>query len=168
VSGDAARDATPSAAATAAMDAAVAEAARGVAAGEGGPFGAVVVRDGRIVARGHNQVVAHNDPSAHAEVQAIRAACRELGTFDLSGCEIFATCEPCPMCFAAIHWARLDAVHFGATRKDAAAIGFDDDAIYGVLAGAREPAFTVHEGVRADECRRLMDAWRADDERVPY
>jgi guanine deaminase len=158
-----ARDAAPDF-----MAEAVAEAAAGIAAGEGGPFGAVVVKDGRVVARGHNQVVAHNDPSAHAEVQAIRAACRELGTFDLSGCEIYATCEPCPMCFSAIHWARLDAVHFGATRKDAADIGFDDDAIYGVLAGDRDPAFHVHAGVDRDACRSLMDAWRADDERVPY
>ena len=105
------------------MNEAIAEAAAGVAAGEGGPFGAVVVKNGRVVARGHNQVVAHGDPTAHAEVQAIRAACRELGSFDLSGCEIYATCEPCPMCFAAIHWARLDRVRFGATRADAAAVG---------------------------------------------
>ncbi len=87
------------------MRAAVDEAAAGLAAGDGGPFGAVVTRDGVVIARGHNQVVGLNDPSAHAEVQAIRAACRALGTFDLSGCEIYATCEPCPMCFSAIHWA---------------------------------------------------------------
>ena len=98
------------------MQEAVKEAEAGVRAGEGGPFGAVVVRDGRVIARGHNQVVARADPTAHAEIQAIRAACRALGTFDLAGCVIYATCEPCPMCFAAIHWSRLDAVHFGATR----------------------------------------------------
>ena len=144
------------------------EAESGVAAGEGGPFGAVVVRGGRVVGRGHNQVVAHDDPTAHAEVQAIRDACRNLGTFDLSGCEIVATCEPCPMCFAAIHWARLDRVCFGATRADAAAVGFDDDAIYRVLAGENPPAFAVEGGVDGDRCRAVMAKWREDEDRVPY
>jgi guanine deaminase len=147
------------------MDEAIAEAARGIAAGDGGPFGAVVVKDGRIIARAHNQVVGHADPTAHAEVQAIRAACRELGTFDLAGCEIYSTCEPCPMCFSAIHWARLDRVHFGATRADAAAVGFDDDAIYQVLAGDAKPAFEVEA---ADRCRAVMQSWRDDESRVPY
>lgn len=150
------------------MQAALDEARAGLAAGDGGPFGAVVVRDGVVVARGHNQVVGQGDPSAHAEVQAIRAACRELGTFDLSGCEIYATCEPCPMCFAAIHWARLDRVVFGAARADAAAIGFDDAAIYEVLAGRRAPAFSVQGEVEAAACRELMAHWHADDGRVPY
>lgn len=150
------------------MRAAIDEAAVGLAAGDGGPFGAVVTRGGVVIARGHNQVVGLNDPSAHAEVQAIRAACRELGTFDLSGCEIYATCEPCPMCFAAIHWARLDRVHFGASRGDAAAVGFDDAAIYDVLAERREPAFDVQGDVAADACRRLMQQWRDNEDRVPY
>lgn len=150
------------------MQAAIAEAADGLAAGEGGPFGAVVVRDGVVIAGGHNQVVGLNDPSAHAEVQAIRAACRALGTFDLSGCEIYATCEPCPMCFAAIHWARLGRVVFGASRGDAAAIGFDDAAIYDVLAGERAPAFAVTPGLEAQACLDLMRAWRDDEDRVPY
>ncbi|MFN2369923.1 MAG: nucleoside deaminase [Candidatus Krumholzibacteriia bacterium] len=150
------------------MDEAVAEARRGIRAGEGGPFGAVVVKDGRVVAHGHNQVIAHGDPTAHAEVQAIRAACRELGTFDLTGCEIYATCEPCPMCFAAIHWARLDRVRFGATRADAAAIGFDDDAIYRVLAGEAAPAFGVEGGVGAESCREVMRDWEGNEGRVPY
>ncbi len=150
------------------MDEAVAEARRGIQAGEGGPFGAVVVKDGRIVARGHNQVIAHGDPTAHAEVQAIRAACRALGTFDLAGCEIFATCEPCPMCFAAIHWARLDRVRFGATRADAAAIGFDDEAIYRVLAGEARPAFGVEGGVGREDCLEVMRRWESDEERVAY
>lgn len=150
------------------MQEAIAEARAGLGVGDGGPFGAVVVRDGVVVARGHNQVVALNDPTAHAEVQAIRAACRELGTFDLSGCEIYATCEPCPLCFAAIHWARLDRVCFGATRADAAAVGFDDAAIYDVLAGSREPDFAIEGRLAADDCRELMDRWRADEGRVPY
>ncbi len=150
------------------MRAAVDEALAGLAGGDGGPFGAVVVRDGVVIARGHNQVVGNADPTAHAEVQAIRAACRQLGTFDLSGCEIYATCEPCPMCFAAIHWARLDRVVYGATRADAAAVGFDDAAIYDVLAGSREPAFTVLPSVEADACRTLMEKWHADEGRIPY
>lgn len=150
------------------MHAAITEAAAGLAAAEGGPFGAVIVRDGRVVARGHNQVVAHNDPTAHAEVQAIRAACRALGTFDLSGCEIYATCEPCPMCFAAIHWARLDSLHYGASRQDAAAIGFDDAEIYEVLAARREPSCEVHAGLDAEGCRHLMAQWHGDADRVAY
>ncbi len=150
------------------MREAIAEAAAGLAVGDGGPFGAVVTKDGVVIARGHNQVVGLNDPSAHAEVQAIRAACRQLGTFDLSGCEIWATCEPCPMCFAAIHWARLDRVHFGAARNDAAEVGFDDAAIYDVLAGALEPAFAVQGGVEVEACRGLMRRWRDDEGRVPY
>lgn len=150
------------------MQVAIAEARAGLAAGDGGPFGAVVVRDGVVVAGGHNQVVGLNDPSAHAEVQAIRAACRALGTFDLSGCEIYATCEPCPMCFAAIHWARLDRVVFGASRGDAAAIGFDDAAIYDVLSGRVDPAFAMEPAFEAGACRELMGQWRADEHRVPY
>jgi guanine deaminase len=150
------------------MQAAIAEGAAGLAAGDGGPFGAVIVREGRVVAHGHNQVVGLNDPTAHAEVQAIRAACLALNTFDLSGCEIYATCEPCPMCFAAIHWARLDRLQFGASRQDAAAAGFDDAAIYDVLAGHRESAFTVQAGVDAEACRHLMQQWHTKDDRVPY
>ena len=150
------------------MRAAVDEALAGLAGGDGGPFGAVVVRDGVVIARGHNQVVGNADPTAHAEVQAIRAACRQLGTFDLSGCEIYATCEPCPMCFAAIHWARLDRVVYGATRADAAAVGFDDAAIYDVLDGKRPPGFAVNAGVDADDCRHLLKQWHANDDRIPY
>jgi len=150
------------------MQAAIAEGAAGLAAGDGGPFGAVIVREGRVVARGHNQVIGLKDPTAHAEMQAIRAACRALNTFDLTGCEIYATCEPCPMCFAAIHWARLDRVHFGASRQDATAAGFDDAAIYDVLSGRSEPAFKVLPGVDAEGCRHLMREWHAKDDRVPY
>jgi guanine deaminase len=98
--------------------------------GRGGPFGAVIVREGRILSRGWNEVTSSNDPTAHAEIMAIRQACRELGTFRLGGCELYASCEPCPMCLGAAYWARLDRVVFGATRTDAAQAGFDDDLIY--------------------------------------
>ena len=97
---------------------------------QGGPFGAVVVRQGKIVGRGWNQVTATNDPTAHAEVSAIRAACRRLKTFQLADCELYTSCEPCPMCLAAIYWARCRRVYYGNTRTDAARIDFDDDFIY--------------------------------------
>ena len=95
-----------------------------------GPFGAVIVKDGEIVGQGHNQVVVLNDPTAHAEVMAIRDACKNLGTHDLSSCEIYTSCEPCPMCLGAIYWAGLEKIYFGNTREDAANIGFDDAFIY--------------------------------------
>jgi guanine deaminase len=100
----------------------------------GGPFGAVVVRKGRIVGRGWNQVTSTNDPTAHAEVTAIRDACRRLHTFQLDGCELYTSCEPCPMCLAAIYWARCRQVYYGNTRRDAARIQFDDDFIYREMA----------------------------------
>lgn len=98
--------------------------------GGGGPFGAVIARDGEIIAEGSNSVTIDMDPTAHAEVSTIRKACQKLGTFDLSGCEIFTSCEPCPMCLGAIYWAHLDRIYYACDRKDAAAIGFDDDFIY--------------------------------------
>jgi guanine deaminase len=96
----------------------------------GGPFGAVIVKNGRVVGKGWNQVTTTNDPTAHAEVTAIRDACQRLKTFQLDGCDLYTSCEPCPMCLAAIYWARIDTVYFGNTRKDAARIEFDDDLIY--------------------------------------
>jgi guanine deaminase len=98
--------------------------------GQGGPFGAVVVRNGRVVGRGWNQVTSSNDPTAHAEMMAIRDACRRLKTFQLDDCELYTSCEPCPMCLSAMYWARLKKVYYGNTRADAAAIEFDDDFIY--------------------------------------
>jgi guanine deaminase len=99
-------------------------------ANQGGPFGAVIVRNGEIVAEGWNEVTSSNDPTAHAEVMAIRRACAKLGTFDLTGCEIYASCEPCPMCLGAIYWARFRTLYFANTRQEAAVIGFDDEFIY--------------------------------------
>ena len=109
---------------------AVEEALRGVAEGAGGPFGAVVVKDGEVIATGRNEVTSTNDPTAHAEVVAIRAACRALGSFQLTDCDLYASCEPCPMCLGAIYWARPRAVFYAATRSDAAAAGFDDAFLY--------------------------------------
>ncbi|MAE27440.1 MAG: nucleoside deaminase [Planctomycetota bacterium] len=132
---------------------------RAVAEGTGGPFGAVVVRDGKIIARGQNRVLASGDPTAHAEVVAIRAAAASLGTFNLAGCELVASCEPCPMCLGAILWARLDSVRYGATREDAAAVGFDDAAFYEQLAlppAERRPPMTCSH--RADAAA-AMAGW---------
>jgi guanine deaminase len=113
------------------MDIAVAEAMDGVGKGEGGPFGAVIVdKDGNVVARAHNMVLQSNDPTAHAEVTCIRKACAKLGRFDLSDCTIYSSCEPCPMCYGAIHWAKLPECKFAATAEDAAKAGFDDKFIY--------------------------------------
>ncbi len=105
-----------------------------VMSGKGGPFGAVIVKGGRIIARGVNQVTSSNDPTAHAEVVAIRNACKTLGNFQLDGCEIYTSCEPCPMCLGAIYWARPDKVYYANTKKDAADINFDDDFIYDEIA----------------------------------
>lgn len=112
------------------------EAVTGCNCGDGGPFGAVIVDDsGNVISRGHNKVLVSHDPTNHAEVVAIREACRILGTHDLSGCTIFSSCEPCPMCLSAIVWSNIKKVYFGADRKDAANVGFRDDAIYDFLQG---------------------------------
>jgi guanine deaminase len=109
---------------------AIALSKEGMEKGVGGPFGAVIVKDGIIVAEGYNQVTSIMDPTAHAEMQVIRKACMTLGHFELKGCTLYTSCEPCPMCFGAIYWSRLDAVYYGNTREQAAQIGFDDDFIY--------------------------------------
>ncbi len=101
---------------------------------QGGPFGAVIVKDGMVISRSANKVIVENDPTAHAEISAIRVACRELGTYNFEGCEIYTSCEPCPMCLGAIYWARINKVYYANTQKDAATIGFDDSVIYAELA----------------------------------
>jgi len=116
------------------IKAAVDEALKGLKNNEGGPFGCVVVKDGAIVGRGHNKVTSTNDPTAHAEVMAIRDACKNLNTFQLKGCTIYTSCEPCPMCLGAIYWARPNKVFYGSTKADAADIGFDDAFIYKEIA----------------------------------
>lgn len=135
---------------------------------QGGPFGAVIVRDGRIIAEGYNQVTSANDPTAHAEVVAIRNACRALGQFSLAGCEIYASCEPCPMCLAAIYWARLDRIYYAGSRNDAARIGFDDAFLYREIAlpPRRRTIPTVR--LLADEAGAVFDAWQAKPNKVRY
>jgi tRNA(Arg) A34 adenosine deaminase TadA len=112
------------------MRLAIAESLKGMHAGEGGPFGCVIVREGELVSKGHNRVISTNDPTAHAEVVALRRAARRLGRFDLSDCVLYASCEPCPMCLSAIYWARIRKVFFANTKRDAAKIGFADQFIY--------------------------------------
>src|SRR3954447_1210832 len=116
------------------MEEAIGEALINVMTSHGGPFGAIVVKDGKIIGMGRNEVTASNDPTAHAEVQAIRDACQNLNTFQLDDCEIYTSCEPCPMCIGAIYWARPKAIYYACTKQDAAKIGFDDQFIYDQLA----------------------------------
>lgn len=147
---------------------AIAEAVAGVEAGDGGPFGAIVVKDGVVIGRGHNQVTSRNDPTAHAEVQAIRAACARLGAFQLEGCDVYASCEPCPMCLGAIYWARPRAVYFAAGRADAAAVGFDDAVVYdevGLPPDQRRLPFVER---RLAETGAPFEAWRARANKVAY
>ena len=140
----------------------------GVRSGKGGPFGCVIVRGGKVVARGSNQVTSTCDPTAHAEVVAIREACKALGTFQLADCVLYTSCEPCPMCLAAIYWARIPDVYYGNSREDAAAIGFDDDFIY------REIPLPV--GERRVPMKRLLNTeakgafneWAAKPDKVSY
>lgn len=138
-----------------------------VAAG-GGPFAALVVRDGAVVAAGTNRVVAERDPTAHAEVVAIREACRRLGTHRLDGCEIYASCEPCPMCAGAIAWAHPARVFFAATRDDAAAAGFDDARLWAELGRAPAGGTIAAERLLGDEGDGPFDAWAAKPDRKPY
>ena len=134
----------------------------------GGPFGAVIVKDGEIVATGVNRVTANHDPTAHAEVSAIRAACQKLDTFDLSGCEIYTSCEPCPMCLGAIYWAHLDKIYYGNNKADAARIGFDDSFIYDELALKREDRNKAMEELLPDEAIAAFHAWENKADKVEY
>lgn len=140
----------------------------GMDAGDGGPFGAVVARDGEVLGEGWNRVLVDHDPTAHAEVVAIRAACRRLGDHRLRGCTIYASCEPCPLCFAAAHWARVDRIVFAASRRDAAEAGFDDEALYTELAAAAEARTVRSERRLVDEGVEVVRAWLAKADRVPY
>ncbi len=134
----------------------------------GGPFGAVVVRNGKIIGRGWNRVTSTNDPTAHAEIVAIRDACKRLKTFQLEGCELYTSCEPCPMCLAAIYWARCKAVYFGNTRRDAKRIEFDDDLIYReVSRPISRRKIPMKQFLRA-EAQEAFKAWMAKTDRVRY
>jgi tRNA(Arg) A34 adenosine deaminase TadA len=136
--------------------------------GKGGPFGAVVVRKGKIVGRGSNQVTSANDPTAHAEIVAIRAACQRLKTFQLDDCELYTSCEPCPMCLSAIYWARLGNVFYGNTRKDAARIDFDDDFLYREVALPIGKRTLKMKQLLHDEALAAFAEWQRKTDRVLY
>jgi tRNA(Arg) A34 adenosine deaminase TadA len=150
------------------MRAAIEEAGAGLRAGHGGPFGCVIVRQGAIVARGHNRVTSALDPTAHAEVSAIRDACRALGKFSLEDCELYTSCEPCPMCLAAIYWARIPKIFYGNTRADAAAIGFDDDFIYRQLALPPEQRAVKMLPLLRPEAQAAFREWETKSDKVKY
>ncbi len=137
-------------------------------AGEGGPFGAVVVKDGEIVGRGRNRVTADNDPTAHAEVNAIRDACKRLGTFQLSGCELYASSEPCPMCFGAIYWSRPNRVYFGASCEIAAEAGFDDTFIYDEIGKPMQEYSIKTEQHDAEHAAKTFKRWKEFENKIDY
>jgi len=150
------------------MQQAIQRAVDNVRSGQGGPFGAIVVKDGRVVAVGANSVTKTNDPTAHAEVNAIREACRALGTFQLNGCDIYTSCEPCPMCLGAIYWARPDRVFFAATASDAAAAGFDDSFIYEELKLAQQDRKIPLEPLMREAGLEPFREWTNKSDRVNY
>ena len=150
------------------MRKAIALAIQNVRSGIGGPFGAVVVRDGAVIGRGVNRVTSTHDPSAHAEVLAIRDACARLGSHRLDGCSIFASCEPCPMCLGAIYWAHLERLYFAATRQDAADAGFDDERIYREISLSTDQRHLPTARLMAEEALVAFALWRSRPDKTPY
>jgi tRNA(Arg) A34 adenosine deaminase TadA len=140
----------------------------GINKSDGGPFGCVIVKQNKIIGRGHNKVTSTNDPTAHAEIIAIREACKTLETFQLDGCEIYTSCEPCPMCLGAIYWARPDVVYFANTRKDAAEIGFDDSMIYDEINAKMEerkiPLINLHN----ENAKEIFHKWKEKNDKTIY
>ena len=136
--------------------------------GAGGPFGAVIVKDGEVVGEGWNHVTSGNDPTAHAEISAIRAACKNLSTFRLEGCDIYTSCEPCPMCLAAIYWARIGRIFYANTQNDAAHIHFDDAFLYHEIALPREKRRIPSKRMLEDEALKVFSEWEGKKDRVPY
>ncbi len=150
------------------MREAIKAAEAGMRGGRGGPFGCVIVRRGAVIARGSNQVTSTNDPTAHAEITAIRAACASLQTFQLDDCELYTSCEPCPMCLAAVYWARIPRLFYGNTRADAAAIGFDDDFIYQQIPLPPEQRAIAMQPLLRDEAQVAFKEWQAKPDKVKY
>ena len=134
----------------------------------GGPFGAVIVKDGKVVAKSANQVTTTNDPTAHAEVSVIRKACKKLKTFDLSGCVIYTSCEPCPMCLGAIYWSRIDVIYYANTKKDAADIGFDDQFMYDEIDLAMEKRKLPAVQLLRNEAQKAFMQWSVSALKVEY
>ena len=141
---------------------------KGVEANEGGPFGCVVVKDGKVIGVGNNQVTSKNDPTAHAEMLAIRQACDQLGSHQLEGCAIYTSCEPCPMCLGAIYWARPDKVFYACSHKDAAKSGFDDAFIYKEIDLDPQSRKINFEQIGENEARRAFEAWDSKEDKIRY
>jgi len=137
-------------------------------AGKGGPFGAVIVRKGKVISTGHNQVTSTNDPTAHAEIVAIREACRKLKSFQLDDCELYTSCEPCPMCLSAIYWARLKKIYFANTRQDAAEIGFDDDFIYQEIPLPLKERKIVMKQILRKKALLSFEEWKTKADKILY
>lgn len=136
--------------------------------GNGGPFGSIVVKAGEVVGEGANHVTTLNDPTAHAEIVAVREACRKLGVFELRGCTVYASCEPCPMCLAALYWSRVDALYFAADRFDAAAAGFDDQFLYEQIALPADLRSLPAQSLLREEGRTPFEVWRVSGTKTPY
>ena len=141
---------------------------KGMSTNQGGPFGCVIVKDDQVVGRGWNKVLSTNDPTAHAEVSAIRDACNNLGTFQLDDCEIYTSCEPCPMCLGAIYWARPKKIYYGNTRQDAANIGFDDSLIYNEITIPLDQRKIAIEGIGRNEAIKMFEEWASKNDKTPY
>lgn len=150
------------------MQVAIDEARKGMNSKHGGPFGAVIVRDGEIISRSHNKVLHTNDPTAHAEIGAIRQASSILKKFDLSDCEIYTTSQPCPMCLAAIYWARIEKIYFGTDKDEVAAIGFDDSRFYDLIKKDTEELSKLFVKVDQEKCLELLNEWNSKTDKQMY
>lgn len=150
------------------MKRAIALSEQNVASLKGGPFGAVIVLNEKIIGEGTNLVTCNNDPTAHAEIEAIRAACKKLSNYDLSGASIFTSCEPCPMCLSAIYWARIDKIYYANTRTDAAKIQFDDDLIYNEIPKDPKSRKIPAEQMLHEEAQHVFEMWRLSNDKISY
>lgn len=150
------------------MDIAAKEALKGLRKNHGGPFGAVIIQNNKVISKAHNEVIKNNDPTAHAEILAIRKASKKLKRFDLSDCEIYSTCEPCPMCFAAIHWAKIRSLYYGCSKEDAANIGFDDKFIYEVIKETASKKQVTKVQTYREECLKLFKEWENKKNKIQY
>jgi tRNA(Arg) A34 adenosine deaminase TadA len=150
------------------MQEAIDLAKKNMESGNGGPFGAIVVKDGKIIGKGSNKVTSDNDPTAHAEITAIRNACKNLNSFQLDGCEIYTSCEPCPMCLGAIYWARPGKVYYAATKDDAADAGFDDEFIYKELATSIDQRQIPMKQLLRDKAQLVFEGWKKKEDKIEY
>lgn len=150
------------------MEQAIVLGEKGMRKGHGGPFGAVIVKDDIVIGEGYNRVISDNDPTAHAEIVAIRGACKKLSSFSLEGATLFTSCEPCPMCLAAIYWARIDKIYYAATRQDATSIDFDDEWIYSEFARKLPDRHIPMENILRKEAQAVFDEYRMKQDRIHY